>query len=330
MRVSLEVEHLHKLSKDVLFASGTVIVCPFVDDVEEGEEGQQSSVAVGSQLQILFDRRGYFKDAAASLTLPQLKAALKLPRGKDSQAGIRASGEAYVRFVTVEYGFQEPELNARGAVVVHASKVIRLLVEPEDNSHSELDKAEKGDRHRIFCDWVVETFGAEYLSQGTGVVDVAGGRGLVSQSFAAHAIRSTCIEPVPREMDRDNAPTFETLSAFFDEDLLSDPIHRSLFEGASCFVGMHPDQATELLVANAVAQEKPFACVPCCVFRKLFPHRRLSTGQGVMTYRGLIRYLAEMHPNIRQTTLPFDGCNTVLWMGHEDFDCVARVCAEPN
>jgi|EP01047_Picozoa_sp_COSAG01_P046661 hypothetical protein len=41
---------------------------------------------------------------------------------------------------------------------------------------------------------------------------------------------------------------------------------RGLLRGASIIVGMHPDQATEPIVAAALALGKPFAVVPCwCV-----------------------------------------------------------------
>jgi hypothetical protein len=47
--------------------------------------------------------------------------------------------------------------------------------------------------------------------------------------------------------------------------------------GASVLVGMHPDQATEYIVSCALALRKPWAVVPCCVFAREFPQRRLYT-----------------------------------------------------
>lgn len=40
-------------------------------------------------------------------------------------------------------------------------------------------------------------------------------------------------------------------------------------------VGLHPDQATDSILDFALECGKPFAIVPCCVFPRLFPHRRL-------------------------------------------------------
>ena len=40
-------------------------------------------------------------------------------------------------------------------------------------------------------------------------------------------------------------------------------------------VGMHPDQATEPILDFALKHKKPFAIVPCCVFPRENPHRRV-------------------------------------------------------
>ncbi|GIL68582.1 hypothetical protein Vafri_21834, partial [Volvox africanus] len=55
-----------------------------------------------------------------------------------------------------------------------------------------------------------------------------------------------------------------------DEDTV-----RKLLLGCSMVVGLHPDQATEAILDFALECGKPFALVPCCVFPRLFPNRRL-------------------------------------------------------
>ena len=42
---------------------------------------------------------------------------------------------------------------------------------------------------------------------------------------------------------------------------------------------MHPDQATEGIMAFAKAHGKPFAIVPCCVFPALFSDRRVPADE---------------------------------------------------
>ena len=71
-----------------------------------------------------------------------------------------------------------------------------------------------------------------------------------------------------------------------------------LLQQASIFVGLHSDQATETIVDYALLSGRPFAVVPCCVFPKLFPTRRLVSGQKgecfsnlCFDYNGTIKYL---------------------------------------
>jgi hypothetical protein len=49
-------------------------------------------------------------------------------------------------------------------------------------------------------------------------------------------------------------------------------------------VGMHPDQPTGALVLFALKYKKPFAVVPCCIYSKDFPKRRLKDGTDVRTH----------------------------------------------
>jgi hypothetical protein len=105
-----------------------------------------------------------------------------------------------------------------------------------------------------------------------------------------------------------------------------------LIVGCSALVALHPDEATDAVVDAAVALRKPFCVVPCCVFSRLFPNRRvldrpclrgnelgadedrvLGGGRPVHTRDDLLEYLSEKHPSIRRATLPFVGANAVLW-----------------
>jgi len=101
-------------------------------------------------------------------------------------------------------------------------------------------------------------------------------------------------------------PDRETVSVS-DED-------SSLVRHASAIVALHPDEATGEAVRVAIARQIPFVVVPCCVFARLFPLRRIrSTQQSVGTYPELIRYLQEQDSSIRKHQLPFTGRNTALW-----------------
>lgn len=94
----------------------------------------------------------------------------------------------------------------------------------------------------------------------------------------------------------------------------------------SLLVGLHPDQATDAIVDAALELEVPFALVPCCVFPRLFPHRRVrrlssSSGSGpaeaeapVTSYAELVQFLLQKAAPLRAAAhvLGFEGANTVV------------------
>jgi hypothetical protein len=119
-----------------------------------------------------------------------------------------------------------------------------------------------------------------------------------------------------------------------------------LLATCSAIVALHPDEATDAVVDSAILNQIPFAIVPCCVYSRLFPHRRIKrwkpllksstddddaaavaaahstpttiaaareTYEPVVTYHDLLDYLQAKHPSIQRTTLPFLGANVVLW-----------------
>jgi hypothetical protein len=93
-----------------------------------------------------------------------------------------------------------------------------------------------------------------------------------------------------------------------------------IWRDASLVLGMHPDEATEDLVDLALAHDKRFAVVPCCVFWKLDPDRKSpSTGKAVRNREQFCEYLAAKdEQRIEVTTLPIPGRNVVLYsLGRE-------------
>lgn len=90
--------------------------------------------------------------------------------------------------------------------------------------------------------------------------------------------------------------------------------HAQLFADCSMLVGMHPDEATEVIVDTALAHRKPFAVVPCCVMSRQFPDRKCADGTRVATYETFVTYLREKHPGIQSAFLPFAGRNQVLFL----------------
>lgn len=59
---------------------------------------------------------------------------------------------------------------------------------------------------------------------------------------------------------------------------------------------------------------KPFAVVPCCVFPRLFKHRRLKDGLPVNEHAELVQYLRNMGGQCCQVDyLTFEGMNQVVF-----------------
>lgn len=111
-------------------------------------------------------------------------------------------------------------------------------------------------------------------------------------------------------------------------------------QSSSILFGVHADQATEAIVDAALALGKPFAVVPCCVFKA--EHRKIKVVKKtademvvkkgieeeteesrkmeddmeekvVSTYEELLQYLQAKHPSIQRGELPFFGRNIVLY-----------------
>lgn len=76
-----------------------------------------------------------------------------------------------------------------------AQRAAASRVDGDDvDAHSKADKSQRG---RLFCEWLVAALGEEKLRGGAGVVDVAGGKGDIPiQLWNRRGIPTTLIDPV--------------------------------------------------------------------------------------------------------------------------------------
>ncbi|KAL7560445.1 hypothetical protein ACA910_020492 [Epithemia clementina (nom. ined.)] len=135
-----------------------------------------------------------------------------------------------------------------------------------------------------------------------------------------------CLQQKQRQQSQQGQMEGKTVLPICDE-------HSPLFHQASALVALHPDEATDAVVDLAVAYRIPFVVVPCCIYSRLFPHRRRPThsnknkeggddsiqdGDGsVCSLPDLLDYLQAKDPSIQRATLPFEGANNVLWSTFE-------------
>jgi hypothetical protein len=184
-------------------------------------------------------------------------------------------------------------------------------------------------RHHLFATWLVETFGRARLAMGTGVLDVAGGKGELGEVFRdEYKIPSILLDPLPRcDME---SPPFPIIERPLEGDgsliMGENATIAQLMENCSIITGMHPDQATEAIVDTALRLGKPFAILPCCVMPKLFPHRMQKRhNQPVRSHSTFCQYLLDKAPvgcTFQVHHLPFDGRNKVIYF---DFQCTSAV-----
>ena len=201
---------------------------------------------------------------------------------------------------------------------------LAALAENSDTDDPHASKGTHGGRFLEFADWLVNTFGgSDVLNMGSGVIDVAGGRGSLSFELACkRAIRCTLLEP--REVwlksnqrrhlrKHPSIGCYRHVRARLDGDFERSDIGAELLRDCSLAVGLHSDEATEPLVEMALRRNLPFAVVPCCVFPGSFPMRRLQSGGSVRSYDDFCRWLLERAPGIESAFLPFAGRNRVIY-----------------
>ena len=109
-----------------------------------------------------------------------------------------------------------------------------------------------GKRAAVFASWLVDTYGAEYMNSGAGVLDVAGGKGMLSYELQLCGVRATVVDPNTR-------PLPKAIRGLLEADKLSEPFdqqfvlnHAELMQSISLVVAMHPDEATEMVTAHAL------------------------------------------------------------------------------
>ncbi|CAE7658172.1 unnamed protein product [Symbiodinium pilosum] len=142
----------------------------------------------------------------------------------------------------------------------------------------------KEERHNIFAEFIA----AELLDSSKGyVLEVAGGKGALAIALQARGVEDVVvIDPRPiaesqwtdasathtpdTEADIHSETAVRRVRAYFDDS------SRDLVSDSLAVVAMHPDEATDAVVDQALQAQRPFA-----------------VAQRIHRYSGLIRFLRE-------------------------------------
>ena len=247
----------------------------------------------------------------------------------DDDHDVVEEATVFILFTTTA---EKVERNRKGMKIIEVSEILGIYDAEMDEEDADIlfrppEEAilqKKIDRHVVFADWLLETYGKETLSKGTGVLDVAGGNGSLSQALVERGVPSTLVDPHPRyskilkkmsnggaqihDDDKEDANLQPKLPfgviAFPLVGDGSDLMERSedighTIRNCSAIVGMHPDQATEPCVDLAIRLQVPFAVLPCCVMPTLFPFRMQKRfRQPVRSYSAFCQYLLDKKDDI--------------------------------
>lgn len=224
------------------------------------------------------------------------------------------------------------ERNRHGVKLIDCQELIRIERNTEDcinktiPHYSSRDEVplnnefvmhDKSKRHELFADWLIDVYGKEWLSKGSGILDVAGGKGELSHALLERGIPSVVLDPLPRLRKDDQSTILVIKRALEGVKLLQEASmeEQELITTCSMIVGLHPDQATEPIILLAQHLKVDFAMLPCCVMPSLFP-KRMHQGQPVRSYRIFCQYLLALQNDTKTTQvdyLPFMGRNMILY-----------------
>ena len=217
---------------------------------------------------------------------------------------------------------QQSELIEKRVKFVKEKKERQILVHEGDLEKND-SIVNKSQRSRIYSEWIVNKYGLEYLKSGL-ILDIAGGRGDLSFELTSKfSLNCVIVDPRPQKFRKwqikllkknpDFKPPTHILD-YFDENFFSKHEDKVKLENIRLVVGLHPDEATEPLVDNALINSLKFSVIPCCVFSSKFPKRRLKRNIEPVSYELFCEYICEKFELISKEILPFVGKNYVFFV----------------
>ncbi len=137
------------------------------------------------------------------------------------------------------------------------------------------------------------------------VLDVGGSMGILAYHLARRGYVATVIDPRRKAVKRHFRKLAQKggfISRLHYERRVLLPS-----DTADLLVGLHPDEATEALVEQAVRLRAAFVVVPCCVMPRDGVHRTFEE------WCDHLRALAAATHSVHTEVLPMNGANLALW-----------------
>jgi hypothetical protein len=134
------------------------------------------------------------------------------------------------------------------------------------------------------------------------VADIAGGKGHLSAELAKYDIKSVTFDKRNRKQRKKG---IEFRKRFFNSDI------KTNFD---LLVGMHPDEATDLIIYEAKRRRLPFMIVPCCVLPNMYPFDKMVCQKDAFGrwVNHLVRLSEKEGFKVFTTNLDIKGKNMVI------------------
>lgn len=151
-----------------------------------------------------------------------------------------------------------------------------------------------GDTRRfdLFADFIKSNF-----PNCNKVADIAGGKGYLQIALKERGFNVTTFDKRKYKANKINYQY-----RYFDS---------TVKENFDLMVGMHPDEATDIIIVEAAKRSIPFAIVPCCIMPNAIPY------WGQHSYKQWIEHLKKsaqkLGYQVYEKQLKMNGCNLVLY-----------------
>lgn len=134
--------------------------------------------------------------------------------------------------------------------------------------------------------------------RGLNILDVAGGSGELSKLLSTLGYHMTIVDPKLTIAKNDCLKhSITTIRKLFTMNF--DISEYDLV------VGLHPDEATEIIIKLCASFQKPFVVVPCCIIPQFSKEK--------FNFNSWISHLKQMSSDISECQLPITGKNIVLY-----------------